>query len=102
MEKSPQKDRKPFTFFKHDPKPVEQKPESSKQKWKQVSDKTVITGGAGYFGFTLGCTLAKLGTEVILYDVNLPLWETPKGVQLIQVMRDLWIPPPFLFSKKGC
>ncbi|KAJ7305853.1 hypothetical protein JRQ81_010219, partial [Phrynocephalus forsythii] len=84
MEKSPQKDRKPFTFFKHDSKPVQQTPESSKQKWKQVSDKTVITGGAGYFGFTLGCTLAKLGTEVILYDVNLPLWEIPKGVQLVQ------------------
>ncbi|XP_020655248.3 putative short-chain dehydrogenase/reductase family 42E member 2 [Pogona vitticeps] len=84
MEKTPQKDRKPFTFFKHEHKPVEQKPESSKQKWKKVSDKTVITGGAGYFGYTLGCTLAKLGTEVILYDVNLPLWEIPNGVLLIQ------------------
>ncbi|KAH0631931.1 hypothetical protein JD844_019835 [Phrynosoma platyrhinos] len=84
MEKSPQKDKKCHSLFKHSSKPVEQKPDCSKQALKRVSDKTVITGGAGYFGFTLGSALAELGTEIILYDRKTPLWEIPKGVELVQ------------------
>uniref|UniRef100_A0A8D2J6K5 Short chain dehydrogenase/reductase family 42E, member 2 n=1 Tax=Varanus komodoensis TaxID=61221 RepID=A0A8D2J6K5_VARKO len=50
----------------------------------KMSNKTVITGGAGNFGFTLGRAFAKTGTHVILYDINQPPWEIPKGVVHIQ------------------
>ncbi|XP_062999116.1 putative short-chain dehydrogenase/reductase family 42E member 2 [Elgaria multicarinata webbii] len=83
MEKHQQKDVKNRTF-KQDSKAVEQKPDSSKQTPHRVSNKAVITGGAGHFGFSLGRALAKSGTNVILYDVNQPLWEIPKGVVLVQ------------------
>ncbi|KAM6423924.1 putative short-chain dehydrogenase/reductase family 42E member 2 [Liasis olivaceus] len=80
-------DPKPSRFYKctkEDTKLVEKLPESCQSPLKKVSDKTVITGGAGYFGFTLGCALAKSGTKVILYDVNLPIWDIPKGIILIK------------------
>ncbi|XP_062820510.1 putative short-chain dehydrogenase/reductase family 42E member 2 isoform X2 [Anolis carolinensis] len=98
MEKPPHKDRKPHTCCKQSckqsPKSVEQKPGNSQPALKRVSDKTVITGGAGYFGITLGRALAKSGTEVILYDIKPCQWEIPKGVQVVQadvrVFRDFY------------
>ncbi|XP_077774733.1 putative short-chain dehydrogenase/reductase family 42E member 2 [Podarcis muralis] len=84
MEKSQQKDRKNRKSSKQDAQPAEQKLDTGNRGLKKVSNKTVITGGAGYFGFSLGRALAKAGTSVILYDINQPLWEIPKGVVLVQ------------------
>ncbi|KAL8175486.1 UNVERIFIED_CONTAM: hypothetical protein K2H54_026352, partial [Gekko kuhli] len=84
MESPPPKEKKPPLFSKHDAKRAEEKPDTSQPARKQVSAKTVITGGAGYFGFTLGRALAKVGTDVILYDIKKPLWPIPQGVVLVQ------------------
>nr|XP_028562577.1 putative short-chain dehydrogenase/reductase family 42E member 2 [Podarcis muralis] len=84
MEKSQQKDRKNRKSSKQDAQPAEQKLDTGNRGLKKVSNKTVITGGAGYFGFSLGRALAKAGTSVILYDINQPLWEIPKGVVFVQ------------------
>ncbi|XP_039216781.1 putative short-chain dehydrogenase/reductase family 42E member 2 isoform X2 [Crotalus tigris] len=80
-------DPKPSRFYKcgkEDAKIVENTAEILTLPLRKVSDKVVITGGAGYFGFTLGCALAKSGTEVILYDFNPPIWDIPKGIILIR------------------
>ncbi|NXW00730.1 D42E1 reductase, partial [Fregetta grallaria] len=44
----------------------------------------VVTGGAGYFGYKLGCALANAGASVVLYDIHKPAWEIPNGVVCIQ------------------
>ncbi|TRY90140.1 hypothetical protein DNTS_033333 [Danionella cerebrum] len=44
----------------------------------------LITGGAGYFGFRLACALLESSSSVILFDVNPPLQELPKGMTFIQ------------------
>ncbi|XP_061079303.1 putative short-chain dehydrogenase/reductase family 42E member 2 [Conger conger] len=41
--------------------------------------KVLVTGGAGYFGFRLGCALASQGLSVILLDLVKPHWDTPDG-----------------------
>uniref|UniRef100_A0A8C5R0S1 Short chain dehydrogenase/reductase family 42E, member 2 n=1 Tax=Leptobrachium leishanense TaxID=445787 RepID=A0A8C5R0S1_9ANUR len=46
--------------------------------------KALISGGAGYFGHNLGCTLIKLGVSVVLIDVHKPEWEIPTGAEFIQ------------------
>ncbi|XP_070617295.1 putative short-chain dehydrogenase/reductase family 42E member 2 [Erythrolamprus reginae] len=81
------KDPKPARFYKcnkEEAKVVENVPEILTLPLRKVSNKTVITGGAGYFGFTLGCALAKSGTQVILYDFNRPIRNIPKGIILIR------------------
>ncbi|XP_058013746.1 putative short-chain dehydrogenase/reductase family 42E member 2 [Ahaetulla prasina] len=83
------KDPKPSRFYtcnKEDGKIGEKAPEilTLTLPLNKVSDKAVITGGAGYLGFTLGCALAKSGTKVILYDFNPPIWDIPKGIILIR------------------
>uniref|UniRef100_A0A8C3I535 Short chain dehydrogenase/reductase family 42E, member 2 n=1 Tax=Chrysemys picta bellii TaxID=8478 RepID=A0A8C3I535_CHRPI len=45
---------------------------------------TVVTGGGGYFGYNLGCALAKSGASVVLLDIQEPIWEIPNGVVFIQ------------------
>lgn len=47
--------------------------------------KVLVTGGGGYLGFSLGSTLAKGGTSVILLDLRRPQWELPPGTEFIQV-----------------
>ncbi|XP_038609727.1 short-chain dehydrogenase/reductase family 42E member 1 isoform X2 [Tachyglossus aculeatus] len=44
----------------------------------------LITGGGGYFGFRLGCTLHRMGVDIILFDVQNPPQEVPKGMKFIQ------------------
>ncbi|NXU53486.1 D42E1 reductase, partial [Turnix velox] len=44
----------------------------------------VVTGGGGYFGYKLGCALAKAGASVVLYDIHKPIWEIPNGIVCIQ------------------
>ncbi|XP_040829653.1 putative short-chain dehydrogenase/reductase family 42E member 2 [Ochotona curzoniae] len=46
--------------------------------------KVLVTGGGGYLGFSLGSTLAKGGTSVILLDLRRPQWELPPGTEFIQ------------------
>lgn len=84
MESPPPKEKKASLFFKQDAK---RKADTGKSTPKKVSVKTVVTGGAGYFGFTLGRALAKTGTDVIIYDIKKPLWPIPQGVVLVQVFR---------------
>uniref|UniRef100_A0A8C2TX08 Short chain dehydrogenase/reductase family 42E, member 2 n=1 Tax=Coturnix japonica TaxID=93934 RepID=A0A8C2TX08_COTJA len=50
----------------------------------QRCNKTLVTGGGGYFGYKLGCALASSGASVVLYDINKPIWEIPNGVVCIQ------------------
>ncbi|XP_067407588.1 putative short-chain dehydrogenase/reductase family 42E member 2 [Emydura macquarii macquarii] len=67
--------------------------------WSQISDcnlnqhagalskrsmNAVVTGGGGYFGYSLGCALAKSGASVILLDIQKPFWEIPNGIVFIQ------------------
>ena len=44
-----------------------------------------MTGGAGYFGFRLGRTLASQGVRVVLLDLHKPLWDVPDGAVFYQV-----------------
>lgn len=53
--------------------------------------KALVTGGGGYLGFSLGSSLAKRGTSVILLDLRRPQWPLPSGAEFIQVHRwGLW------------
>uniref|UniRef100_A0A7M4EDL7 3-beta hydroxysteroid dehydrogenase/isomerase domain-containing protein n=1 Tax=Crocodylus porosus TaxID=8502 RepID=A0A7M4EDL7_CROPO len=44
----------------------------------------MVTGGGGYFGYSLGCALAKSGVTVTLFDVQKPKWKIPNGVMFFQ------------------
>ncbi|XP_005405125.1 PREDICTED: putative short-chain dehydrogenase/reductase family 42E member 2 [Chinchilla lanigera] len=46
--------------------------------------KVLVTGGGGYLGFSLGSSLAKSGTAVILLDLRRPRWELSPGTEFIQ------------------
>ncbi|XP_062957191.1 putative short-chain dehydrogenase/reductase family 42E member 2 [Cynocephalus volans] len=46
--------------------------------------KVLVTGGGGYLGFSLGSSLAKSGTSVILLDLRRPQWELSPGMEFIQ------------------
>nr|XP_012807049.2 putative short-chain dehydrogenase/reductase family 42E member 2 [Jaculus jaculus] len=46
--------------------------------------KFLVTGGGGYLGFSLGSSLAKSGTSVILLDLRRPQWALPPGIEFIQ------------------
>nr|XP_008256085.1 putative short-chain dehydrogenase/reductase family 42E member 2 [Oryctolagus cuniculus] len=46
--------------------------------------KVLVTGGGGYLGFSLGSSLAKGGTSVVLLDLRRPQWELPPGTEFIQ------------------
>ncbi|XP_051002940.1 putative short-chain dehydrogenase/reductase family 42E member 2 isoform X1 [Acomys russatus] len=46
--------------------------------------KVLVTGGGGYLGFSLGSSLAKRGTSVILLDLRRPQWPLPSGTEFIQ------------------
>uniref|UniRef100_A0A8D2M7E2 3-beta hydroxysteroid dehydrogenase/isomerase domain-containing protein n=1 Tax=Zonotrichia albicollis TaxID=44394 RepID=A0A8D2M7E2_ZONAL len=43
---------------------------------------TVVTGGAGYCGYKLGCALANIGASVVLCDIHKPLWVIPSGTDI--------------------
>ncbi|XP_053412872.1 putative short-chain dehydrogenase/reductase family 42E member 2 isoform X2 [Nycticebus coucang] len=46
--------------------------------------KVLVTGGGGYLGFSLGSSLARRGTPVILLDLRRPQWALPTGTEFIQ------------------
>ncbi|KAM3919287.1 short-chain dehydrogenase/reductase family 42E member 1 isoform 2-T2 [Leptodactylus fuscus] len=49
-----------------------------------LKETVVITGGGGYFGHRLGCTLHQMGVNVVLFDVRKPAEDIPNGIQFIQ------------------
>ncbi|XP_030434199.1 putative short-chain dehydrogenase/reductase family 42E member 2 [Gopherus evgoodei] len=80
----------------HDPKHISN---GVVPPWSQTSDcnlkqhagarskrsmNAVVTGGGGFFGYNLGCALAKSGASVVLLDIQEPIWEIPNGVVFIQ------------------
>ncbi|XP_039349427.1 putative short-chain dehydrogenase/reductase family 42E member 2 isoform X4 [Mauremys reevesii] len=82
--------------YRHDPKHISN---GVVPPWSQTSDcnlnrhagalskrsmNTVVTGGGGFFGYNLGCALAKSGASVVLLDIQEPIWEIPNGVVFIQ------------------
>ncbi|KAL7870218.1 hypothetical protein SRHO_G00077150 [Serrasalmus rhombeus] len=44
----------------------------------------VITGGGGYFGFRLACTLRNESSRILLFDVRPPSAVLPEGVEFVQ------------------
>ncbi|XP_059572306.1 LOW QUALITY PROTEIN: putative short-chain dehydrogenase/reductase family 42E member 2 [Alligator mississippiensis] len=89
-------DRNGLSFCRHDTKYI---PNGVVPPWRQTSTynlnghagvlskrsmKAVVTGGGGYFGYSLGCALAKSGASVILYDIQKPPSEVPNGAAFIQ------------------
>ncbi|XP_051048791.1 putative short-chain dehydrogenase/reductase family 42E member 2 [Phodopus roborovskii] len=65
-------------------------PEPERQQKTQAKptqaprQKVLVTGGGGYLGFSLGSSLAKRGTSVILLDLRRPQWPLPSGTEFIQ------------------
>jgi len=51
--------------------------------------KVLVTGGAGYFGFRLGRTLAGQGATVLMLDLLKPPWDIPDGA-VFQQVRGNW------------
>uniref|UniRef100_A0A803VMR4 Short chain dehydrogenase/reductase family 42E, member 1 n=1 Tax=Ficedula albicollis TaxID=59894 RepID=A0A803VMR4_FICAL len=49
-----------------------------------AKERVLITGGAGYFGFRLGCAIYQKGVDVILFDVVKPLQTVPEGIKFMQ------------------
>ncbi|XP_068941462.1 putative short-chain dehydrogenase/reductase family 42E member 2 [Petaurus breviceps papuanus] len=60
------------------------KPKEQAEPPHPASQKALVTGGGGYFGFTLGSSLGQRGVSVVLLDIQRPKWELPKGVVFIQ------------------
>ncbi|XP_076851289.1 short-chain dehydrogenase/reductase family 42E member 1 [Brachyhypopomus gauderio] len=50
----------------------------------QQVDTYVITGGGGYFGFRLACTIRKKTLKILLFDVRPPSQPLPAGVEFLQ------------------
>ncbi|MBN3311555.1 VWA3A protein, partial [Atractosteus spatula] len=46
--------------------------------------RALVTGGAGYFGCSLGRALASSGVSVVLLDLHEPRWEIPAGAEFQQ------------------
>ncbi|XP_072453997.1 putative short-chain dehydrogenase/reductase family 42E member 2 [Notamacropus eugenii] len=60
------------------------KPKEQAEPPCPISQKALVTGGGGYFGFSLGSSLGQKGVSVVLLDIQRPKWELPKGVAFIQ------------------
>ncbi|XP_037372124.1 short-chain dehydrogenase/reductase family 42E member 1 isoform X3 [Talpa occidentalis] len=50
---------------------------------KSPKETVLITGGAGYFGFRLGCALNQKGVHVILFDISSPAQAIPEGIEFV-------------------
>lgn len=59
--------------------------EVTERQVQGVLAKVLVTGGAGYFGFRLGRTLASQGVKVVLLDLLKPPWDIPEGAVFYQV-----------------
>eukprot|EP00062_Callorhinchus_milii_P005156 gi/632944337/ref/XP_007887454.1/ PREDICTED: short-chain dehydrogenase/reductase family 42E member 1 isoform X1 [Callorhinchus milii] len=49
-----------------------------------LTETVLITGGGGYFGHRLGCTLHKRGVRVILFDISKPTEALPDKVVFVK------------------
>ncbi|XP_069758321.1 short-chain dehydrogenase/reductase family 42E member 1 isoform X2 [Narcine bancroftii] len=49
-----------------------------------ASETVLITGGGGYLGCRLGCTLQKMGLKVILFDIHCPFQELPAAIIFVR------------------
>ncbi|XP_040611254.1 LOW QUALITY PROTEIN: putative short-chain dehydrogenase/reductase family 42E member 2 [Mesocricetus auratus] len=65
------------------PEPAQQQKTQAKPT-QAPRQKVLVTGGGGYLGFSLGSSLAKRGTSVILLDLRRPQWPLPTGTEFIQ------------------
>ncbi|XP_035298141.1 putative short-chain dehydrogenase/reductase family 42E member 2 isoform X2 [Cricetulus griseus] len=65
------------------PEPAQQQKTQAKPT-QTPRQKVLVTGGGGYLGFSLGSSLAKRGTSVILLDLRRPQWPLPTGTEFIQ------------------
>ena len=45
----------------------------------------LVTGGAGFPGFSLGKRLAQMGHRVRLLDINEPVWIIPEDIDFVKV-----------------
>ncbi|KAM4592497.1 short-chain dehydrogenase/reductase family 42E member 1 isoform 1-T2 [Odontesthes bonariensis] len=48
------------------------------------TNRFLLTGGCGYFGYRLACALHDKGAEVILFDTAPPSQEVPKNIVFLQ------------------
>lgn len=60
-------------------------PKSEATSVQAPQQKVLVTGGGGYLGFSLGSSLARSGTAVVLLDLRRPQWELPPGTEFLQV-----------------
>lgn len=60
-------------------------PKSEATTVQAPRQKVLVTGGGGYLGFSLGSSLARSGTAVVLLDLRRPQWELPPGTEFLQV-----------------
>ncbi|XP_043831861.1 putative short-chain dehydrogenase/reductase family 42E member 2 [Dromiciops gliroides] len=60
------------------------KPKEQAEPPCPTTQKALVTGGGGYFGFSLGSSLVRKGVPVVLLDIQCPKWEVPKGAAFIQ------------------
>ncbi|XP_031137326.1 short-chain dehydrogenase/reductase family 42E member 1 isoform X1 [Sander lucioperca] len=49
-----------------------------------ITDTFLITGGCGYFGYRLACSLLKNGAKIILFDTAAPKQEVPDDIVFIK------------------
>ncbi|XP_043562593.1 short-chain dehydrogenase/reductase family 42E member 1 isoform X1 [Chiloscyllium plagiosum] len=49
-----------------------------------ATETILITGGAGYLGYRLGCALHRVGRKVILFDIQKPIQHVPDTVAFIK------------------
>lgn len=66
--------------------------------------KVLVTGGAGYFGFRLGRTLAGQGATVLMLDLLKPPWDIPDGAVFQQVRGNWrhWVVEGLLGNRSRC
>lgn len=66
--------------------------------------KVLVTGGAGYFGFRLGRTLAGQGATVLMLDLLKPPWDLPDGAVFQQVRGNWrhWVVEGLLGNRSRC
>ncbi|XP_068430970.1 short-chain dehydrogenase/reductase family 42E member 1 [Clinocottus analis] len=48
------------------------------------ADTFLITGGCGYFGYCLACSLHRKGANIVLFDMVPPKHEAPEGFRFVQ------------------
>ncbi|XP_067105150.1 short-chain dehydrogenase/reductase family 42E member 1 isoform X2 [Osmerus mordax] len=48
------------------------------------ADTYLITGGSGYFGYRLACSLLQRGAKILLFDMSPPSQELPEGITFLK------------------